>query len=292
MRIKELIFTAICLTAALPAVGLTPADSVPASEPEAATLIQPADTSAIRAALEAPADFSPAAAPQKPKSCRNLYEMPYSATLSCPDWGRLMVNTGVLVGGGITTLVILEHLPEDATAWSRAEQKHHSMWERYRKHFKEGPVWDGDKFVFNFILHPYGGAAYYMGARSCGFNVWGSFLYSFCISTFFWEYGVECFMEIPSVQDLVVTPVIGSIFGECFYLAKRAILNNNYRLLGSKALGYVVAFLLDPLNELAGYFRGDQRRWCREHQSSQEPKLSMTPQIGAGRMGFSLSYTF
>ncbi len=222
----------------------------------------------------------------------NLYDLPYSPTLSSPNRGRLMVNTGLLIGGGITTLVVLENLPEEATAWSRSEQKKHSMWARYRKHFKEGPVWDGDKFVFNCILHPYGGAAYYMGARSCGFNIWGSFLYSFCVSTFFWEYGVECFMEIPSVQDLIVTPVIGSIFGEAFYIAKRSILKNNYRLLGSKVLGYIAAFLLDPLNEVTGYFRGDQKKWCRDHEKPKGPVFSMTPRFDTGNIGFSLSCTF
>lgn len=231
--------------------------------------------------------------PKKEKKRRpSLYDYPYSPTLSMPDWRRLMVNTAVLVGGGVTTLVILEHLPEESTAWSRSEQKRHSMWERYRTHFKKGPVWDGDKFVFNGVLHPYGGAAYYMGARSCGFNIWGSFLYSFCVSTFFWEYGVECFMEIPSVQDLVLTPVIGSLFGEGFYLAKRAILRNNYRLLGSKFLGYLVAFLVDPLNEVVGYFRGDQKRWCRDHEPPADTSLRLTPQIGSRSVGLALSLTF
>lgn len=226
------------------------------------------------------------------KSLPNIYDMPYSTTASYANWRHLLRNTGILVAGGATTLVILEMLPEEATAWNRAQQKRYSLWERYRMHFKKGPVWDGDKFIFNGVLHPYGGAAYYMSARSCGFNVWGSFLYSFCISTFFWEYGVECFMEVPSVQDLIVTPVIGSIFGECFYLAKRAILARNYHLLGSKVLGYVVAFLCDPVNEVVGYFRGDQRRWCREHAVPEATNLTLTPAIGAGSYGFALRLTF
>ncbi len=218
--------------------------------------------------------------------------MPYSMTASYPDWKHLLVNTGTLVGGGAATLVILEMLPEESTAWNRAQQKRYSMWERYRMHFRQGPVWDKDKFIFNGVLHPYGGAAYYMSARSCGFNVWGSFLYSFCISTFFWEYGVECFMEIPSVQDLIVTPVVGSIFGECFYLGKRAILRNNYRLCGSRFLGYFVAFLLDPVNELIGYFRGDQRRWCKEHIRPKDTGLRVSPTIGPDNMGLSFNLTF
>ncbi|MDE5687259.1 MAG: DUF3943 domain-containing protein [Paramuribaculum sp.] len=196
-----------------------------------------------------------------------LYDLPYSRTLSMPNWTRLWVNTGVLIAGGITTMLILESLPEDATAWNRAANNRVPLFKRYINHIKAGPVWDGDKFIFNYVLHPYGGAAYYMSARSCGFNCWGSFLYSFCISTFFWEYGFEAFNEVPSVQDLVITPVVGSVMGECFYKLKRHIVSNGYRLWGSPVLGYFVAFLCDPVNEVVGYFRGEQRRASRLYKS-------------------------
>ena len=93
-----------------------------------------------------------------------------------------------------------------------------------------------------------------MGARSCGFNCWGSFVYTFCISTFFWEYGFEAFNEIPSVQDLVITPVLGSLLGEGFYLIKRKIVSDGYRLWGSKVAGYAVAWLVDPIMRLSAIF--------------------------------------
>ena len=197
-----------------------------------------------------------------------LYDFPYSRTLSMPNWKQLWINTGVLMGGGITTMVILESLPEDATAWNKTANKKTPLFKRYWKHIKQGPVWDGDKFIFNFILHPYGGAAYYMSARSCGFNTWGSFLYSFCISTFFWEYGFEAFNEIPSVQDLVITPGVGSVVGECFYKLKRHIVSNGYRLWGSPVLGYFVAFLCDPVNELVGYFKRTQYNIYKRHNAA------------------------
>ncbi|MCM1484418.1 MAG: DUF3943 domain-containing protein [Muribaculaceae bacterium] len=190
----------------------------------------------------------------------DLYDYPYSRTRSMPDWKRLWVNTGVLMGGGVATMVILETLPQDATAWNKRESDKVPLFKRYVNHIKAGPVWDHDNAIFNFILHPYGGAAYYMSARSCGFNVWGSFLYSFCISTLFWEYGFEAFNEIPSVQDLVITPVVGSLFGEGFYLIKRHIVSNGYRLCESRILGFAVAFLVDPVNEVVGYFRGYQKK--------------------------------
>ena len=197
-----------------------------------------------------------------PGSC-NIYELPYSMTTQCPNWKRLWTNTSVLFAGGITTLVILQMLPEDATAWNKEEQKTVSLFDRYAKHLRAGPVWDGDKLIFNAILHPYAGGAYYMSARSQGFNVLGSFLYCTCISTFFWEYGIECFNEVPSIQDLIVTPIGGTILGESFYLLKRHIVNNDYRLFGSPILGNIAAFIIDPVNEVLGLFFGNK---CRDRQ--------------------------
>ena len=46
-------------------------------------------------------------------------------------------------------------------------------------------------------------------------------------------------------------PIAGSIVGKLFYLAKREIVKNDYRLLGSKFFGHSVAFLIDLTNELA-----------------------------------------
>lgn len=239
-------------------------------------------------ALSLPDDFT------KEYGRLTLYDLPYSRTLSMPDWKHLWINTSVLMGAGVTTMVILESLPSDATAWNKKENAKVSMWDRWVRHVKIGPVWDHDNLVFNYLLHPYAGAAYYMSARSCGFNCWGSFLYSFCISTVFWEYGFEAFNEIPSVQDLVITPMVGSILGEGFYLVKRHIVSNGYRLAGSRILGYAVAFLVDPLNECIGYFRGDQRHQTR--RTSALNGLSAGSWIAPSRSGvsggISLSYQF
>lgn len=228
-----------------------------------------------------------------------LYDYPYSRTRSIPNWKRLWVNTSVLVGGGVATMVILESLPKDATAWNKNENAKVSMWKRWVRNVCDGPVWDKDNPIFNYVLHPYAGSAYYMSARSCGFNCWGSFLYCFAISTVFWEYGFEAFNEIPSVQDLIVTPVIGSLVGEGFYVLKRGIVNHGYRLFGSRVLGYAAAFILDPVNEVIGYFRGDQKQYYSRDgrsTSASAPKLSggfsIMPQKKGVSINLSLTYNF
>ncbi len=254
--------------------------------------IFPSDTLAVDSTMV----VSQALAKPEIKDRPTLYDYPYSRTLSLPNWKHLWINTSILVAGGVTTLLILKSLPMDATAWNKHENAQVPMFKRYINNIKAGPVWDDDNPVFNYVLHPYAGAAYFMGARGAGFNFWGSFLYSFCISTFFWEYGFEAFNEIPSVQDLIITPVIGSLIGEGFYLVKRKIVENGYRLCGSRVLGYAVAFLVDPLNELTGYFRGDQKKLANKALQRRESSLHtsswIAPSANGIQCGISLTYNF
>ena len=118
---------------------------------------------------------------------QSIYAHPYSVTGRDPDWHRMRVNTATLCGAYVGTLFVLECLPEDATSWNRAELREQPMFKRWFKNiFKRGPEWDHDKFYFNYLLHPYAGAVYFMSDRSCGFNMWQSLLYCTCISTVGW----------------------------------------------------------------------------------------------------------
>lgn len=204
----------------------------------------------------------------------SLYEQPYSVTRRCPDWHRLWINTATLSSAFVGTLLVLECLPEDATSWNRAELQDVPLFKRWHNHvIKKGPEWDHDKFYFNYILHPYAGGVYYMAARSCGFNAWQSLLYCSLISNVGWEFGIEAFMERPSIQDLFITPIIGSLIGEGFYKAKRSIVNNGYKLWGSAALGNIAAFLIDPVNEFVGFFAGNP---CREIAKRKASHISVS----------------
>lgn len=213
----------------------------------------------------------------------SIYALPYSRTLNVPDWKRLWINTSVLGGAFVGTLLVLECLPEDATSWNRAELQDVPLFKRWWDHVgKKGPEWDHDNPIFNYVLHPYAGAAYFMAARSCGFNFYRSLLYSALVSTVGWEFGIEAFMERPSIQDIFITPICGSIIGEGFYLAKRHIVENGYELLGSRFLGGLTCFFIDPVNEVIGLFAGNPaRRVAKEH-------IRFTP----GYKSFTLAITF
>ena len=220
---------------------------------------------------------------------QSIYSLPYSLTRTCHDWKRLWINTGVLTGAFVGTLFVLELLPEDATSWNRASLQNVPLFKRWKKHvITEGPEWDHDKFVFNYVLHPYAGAAYFMAARSVGFNFYQSLLYSTIISNIGWEFGIEAFMERPSYQDLFITPLIGSALGEGFYRLKRKIVNDGYELLGSPFLGGLVAFFIDPVNEVVGYFghnhnpaRTVAEQKERERRQRMGPHLSLVPGLGS-----------
>ena len=116
---------------------------------------------------------------QKKKNPPSIYGLPYSMTRSEPNWHRMWINTAVLSGAFVSTLLVLECLPEDATSWNRAAlQKDPPQKRWFNNVFKRGPEWDHDNPIFNYVLHPYAGAAYFMSARSCGFNFYQSLLYS------------------------------------------------------------------------------------------------------------------
>lgn len=222
---------------------------------------------------------------------KSPYELSYSMTGNSYDWHRLWMNTATLSSAFVGTLLVLECLPEDATSWNRAELQDVPLFKRWHNHvIRKGPEWDHDKFYFNYILHPYAGATYFMAARSCGFNFWRSALYGSIVSTVGWEFGIEAFMERPSIQDIFVTPVVGSCIGEGFYHVKRWLVDNDYRLFGSPVLGGILAFLVDPVNEFTGLWLGDPARRIAHEQAKKFDSVgfSLTPTIMNGYKGFSL----
>ena len=170
------------------------------------------------------------------------------------DWKRLGFHTATFVGMGGMMMIVLEALPENATAWNKSEVSEIPLFRRYSDHVKKGPVFDKDNPIFNYILHPYAGAVYYQAARGSGCNVWQSFLYSTFISNVLWEYGIEAFNEIPSIQDLVITPVIGSMIGEGFHVCKKKIIAMDYMVCGKRWIGKTICWLIDPFNEFANIF--------------------------------------
>jgi hypothetical protein len=170
------------------------------------------------------------------------------------DYARLGYNSAMYFGAAIVAFGVLYAMPESVTNWDKEAMKENGITYKWKQNVKAGPVWDEDDWVLNWVTHPYCGGIYYMTARSSGFNMFESFLYSAFMSTFFWEYGIEAFAEIPSKQDLIITPVVGSIVGEGFFYAKKSILRHDKKVLKSRFLGYTCLSLMDPFNTLLDSF--------------------------------------
>ncbi|WP_395049446.1 DUF3943 domain-containing protein [Flavobacterium sp.] len=164
------------------------------------------------------------------------------------DYRRLGYNSTLYLGAAVVTFGALWAMPESFTHWDKQAMKDQGMFYKWKENIKAGPVWDQDSFSMNYLAHPYCGGVYYMTARSSGFNIFESFTYSAIMSTFFWEYGIEAFAEIPSIQDLIFTPVLGSVVGEGFFYAKKKIVKHDKRVLHSRFLGVTTLFLIDPFN--------------------------------------------
>lgn len=163
---------------------------------------------------------------------------------------------------------VLWMLPETSTGWDKEKIQNTGAINNYFKNIKNGPVWDHDKPIYNYVGHPLAGAAYYTMARHRGLDRMQSFGYSFMMSTFFWEFGFEAFAEKPSIQDLIVTPVIGSTLGEMLYQIEHKIDENDGQILGSKTLGKIVKVILNPMGSVSiGINRVLGKKFIQESQS-------------------------
>lgn len=166
------------------------------------------------------------------------------------DPKRLLFHTANFAGAAIISFGILWVSPESFSGWNKDEIREVGLFTRWLENVKAGPIWDQDDYFLNWIVHPWAGAIYYNAARGSGMKWWESFLFSTFMSTVMWEYGVEAFAEIPSWQDLIITPTVGSAIGELFFMAKREIVKHEKRVLKSRVLGTACLIIIDPFNGL------------------------------------------
>ncbi|TKB49048.1 DUF3943 domain-containing protein [Ferrimonas sediminicola] len=176
-------------------------------------------------------------------------EDPFAVSLfSAPhgeDKTRLWSQTKSVMAYGVGVAGVIALMPEDLSNWETSDDLLLSKW---WDNVSEGPVWDRDAWHINYIGHPYFGGVYYQVARKSGYRQWDAFLYSLLMSTFYWEYGLEAFAEVPSIQDLVVTPVLGWVYGEWAFHKEQQIWARGGRVWGSGTLGSTALFFLDPVD--------------------------------------------
>jgi hypothetical protein len=157
-----------------------------------------------------------------------------------PDWDGVLWDTSIIFGGQIAAVAITYVMPESFSGWS-SDQKNAGV-KKYGENFTH-PVLDKDKFYVNYVLHPYWGATYYIRGRERGLDQTYSFLYSTLLSAMY-EFGTECIAERPSIQDLIVTPVFGSLLGAYIFEPWRELIKSKPEL---SWYDHTILALTDPL---------------------------------------------
>ncbi|RJX65790.1 DUF3943 domain-containing protein [Vibrio sinensis] len=177
----------------------------------------------------------------------------YLTVQSEEDWDYLKEQTYTVLGLSVATVGLMTLLPESITKWDGESRNISGLGKKWKDNVSAGPVWDRDEHYLNYVMHPYFGGVYYTAARHAGFNEFDSFLYSAFLSTFFWEYGVESFAEVPSWQDLFITPFFGAIVGEMMFEAEQDIVATGGEVWGSRSMGDVTLFFLNPVGHIHGW---------------------------------------
>jgi hypothetical protein len=229
---------------------------------------------------------------------RDCSALKYDVTLFTPcegeDSARLWRQTKIMFVAGFGVAGFIALLPEEISKWDKSEYQRGDLINNWYENVKAGPVWDNDKWYINYIGHPYFGSVYYMASRKSGYNQWNSFVYSALMSTFYWEYGLEAFAEVPSLQDLFVTPIGGWIWGEWAYHKEKAIIANGGQAMGSEFWGGVALFFLDPVGKLDSWCcvskKVEVTAFNIAHWPAQQNSLDINPGKDYWGLNFALQF--
>ncbi len=145
----------------------------------------------------------------------------YSSFWKKAGRGELLIG-GIEVIGMVTLMLMPKEVTKWDPDWIKAAEKN------LARAFSTPPVWDKDDWVLNYIGHPIAGSYYYNAVRSQNATRFQSFLFA-TVQSCIWEYVIEGVAERPSIQDLFVTPVVGSLLGEPIHLATMSMRKNGFR---------------------------------------------------------------
>lgn len=204
------------------------------------------------------------------------------------DPSRVWTSNSLLAASAVVSIGILYSMPEDVTNWDKSTMTLNTITSKWYQNVTTTPVIDQDGWFLNYVMHPYFGGVYYLALRGAGYPWYSSALYSVGMSTFFWEYGFESLAEVPSAQDIIVTPIGGSILGEGMFQLKKLIKENDEYVLGSRAVGQFSMFLLDPLNQVQDWVR--MRRY--RNQFSTGAEINSRVMVLGRNVGLSVNMSF
>lgn len=245
------------------AVGLCLAAAAfaPASADERPFELAATDSNPLRASTTLPFDpATDAGLPELPDSIgvdategeTPWYESGYpwrGSLLVETDWQGLRRDTKYFLGYQVAIVGALYLMPDSVTNWDKEDLQNGDLLDQWWDHVTQ-LKWDSDDFVLNYIGHPYWGATYYVRGLERGLDTGQAFVYSALLSALY-EYTLEAFAESVSIQDLIVTPVLGSLVGEYWFQPVRDRIRAKPGALSRS--DKAVLFLTDPLGVLSAW---------------------------------------
>ncbi len=209
----------------------------------------------------------------------------YYNQLDPPEQGGLFGRYSILAEDSLYFLIpafaimgVLYLLPEDVSNWEKDDINFQHGLDQWPDNVS-GWEWDSDDDWINYIGHPYFGSTYYVYARHYGYSRLESFWFSFAISAFY-EIGIEAWAEPVSIQDMIFTPLLGSLLGELLLPLERQIKINDNKVLGSQLLGTVSLAVIDPF----GHIVPPLKRWTKK-LFSKDAELQLTPIFSLAERG-------
>ncbi len=169
-----------------------------------------------------------------------------------------------------TIMGVIYLLPEDVSNWEKDDVNFQHGLDQWPDNVSSWQ-WDSDDDWINYIGHPYFGSTYYVYARHYGYSRLESFWFSFAISSFY-EIGIEAWAEPVSIQDMIFTPLLGSLLGELLLPLEHKIKTNDSKVLGSHVLGTISLAVIDPF----GYVVPPLKRLTKRFFSS-DAELQLVP---------------
>lgn len=183
-----------------------------------------------------------------------------------------------LMGWQVVATAIIYQAPFEVSNWNEAEKDNLGL-EQWRDNITD-VVWDEDHWAVNYVTHPYWGAGYYIRGRERGFSRKESFWISALYSTVY-EFGVESFLEQPSIQDIIVTPTVGTAVGIWFENIRTRIRSK------PEPLKFRHRFVLGVTDPLGALNRGVDRLFGIDDSQESRLVLGLRPIYAAAPPGYS-----
>jgi len=114
------------------------------------------------------------------------------------------------------------YVREDNINWSTIVTRN-----RYKRTFTSPPVWDRDSISWNYGVHPIMGSFSYLAYRNRKAH-WAEAFAGSAINSAIYEYIIAGGTQQPSINDMIVTPVLGSLLGEGIYRLKKQLLRDHH----------------------------------------------------------------